>query len=55
MAGKLFSGLLKHKNFVLVTWGILPGVSNPQPVGRTWARMAVNSAHHKIINLLKIL
>ena len=31
----------------------LPGVSNLQPVGCMWSRMAENVAQHKIINLLK--
>ena len=30
-----------------------PGVSNPQPMGRTRPRMAMNAAQHKIVNLLK--
>ena len=31
------------------------GVSNPQPTGHTWPRMAMNVAQHKLVNLLKTL
>ena len=38
-------------------WGLLshPGVSNLRPLGHMQARVAVNAAQHKIINLLKTL
>ena len=32
-----------------------PGVSNLQPVGWMWPRMAMNVAQHKMVNLLKTL
>ena len=31
----------------------LPGVSNPQPVGLMWPKIAMNLAQHKIANYLK--
>ena len=36
-----------------VVFIIVTGVSNLWPVGRIWPRMAMNTAQHKIINLLK--
>ena len=31
----------------------IPGVSNLQPMGCTWPKMALNAAQHKMVNLLK--
>lgn len=32
---------------------IVPGMSNPQPVGQLWPRIAVSTAQHKIVNSFK--
>ena len=44
-----------HSYQLLWISNLNPGVSNPQPTGFKWLRMAMNAAQHKIMILLKTL
>ena len=58
-------GVVKKRNFrhtqadkevfveLRTLWNPLPRVSNLQPMGHMWPKMALNAAQHKIIHLLK--